>query len=281
MLFDSSSRGMRSCVALTLGTLVKYLSGVGLLWLALASAARVRTWSRRARRVAVLALLSITITLVLAVPWLELPDSLDPLVNETAGVGYVNSLPDALVQMVVESTGTPIDAARNLERGLVLAIFAAYLVWEARRVWAEPTRAVLARGLARACLIYVLVASTSVQPWYFCLPLSIALVLGCRQRIARLSLAYAALALPALYLNYYLRSSTPAWVFLVYACLPLVVLVPDVLRGRSRAERQRATAARVTSPGTTPLRDAPPSTVALALAPPAGSTPRGPTQRRR
>lgn len=242
LLFNSSSRGLRSCLALTLGTLVKYLSGVGLIWLALASAARVGAWSRRARRFAALVLVSVTITLVLAAPWLELPDSLDPLVNETAGVGYVNSLPDALLQMLVERIGAPLDAARSLERGLVLALFAAYLVWEARRVWAEPTRAALARGLARSCLIYVLVASTSVQPWYFCLPLSIALVLGWRQRIARLSLAYAALALPALYLNYYLRASTPAWVFLLYAFLPLVVLLPDLFVRRTRRQALRVTA---------------------------------------
>jgi hypothetical protein len=234
LLFNSSSRGLRSCVALTLGTLVKYLSGVGLIWLALASAARAGTWSRRARRFAALALVSVMITLVLAAPWLELPDSLDPLVNETAGVGYVNSLPDALVQILVERIGAPIDTARGVERGLVLALFVAYLIWEARRVWAEPTRAALARGLARSCLIYVLVASTSVQPWYFCLPLSIALVLGWRQRVARLSLAYAAVALPALYLSYYLRAGTPAWVFLLYAFLPPIVLVPDVLRQRTR-----------------------------------------------
>ena len=73
-------------------------------------------------------------------------------------------------------------------------------------------------------------ASTSVQTWYFCLPLSIALVLGWRRRIARISLAYSALALPALYLSYYLRESTPAWIFLVYACAPLAVLIPDALR---------------------------------------------------
>jgi hypothetical protein len=200
---------------------------------------------------------------MLAAPWLELPDSLDPLVNETAGVGYVNSLPDALVQILVERIGAPIAAARSLERGLVLALFAAYLLWEARRVWTGPTRAALARGLARSCLIYVLVASTSVQPWYFCLPLSIALVLGWRQRIARLSLAYAALALPALYLTYYLRASTPAWVFLLYAFLPLTVLVPDVLVKRAAS-------------GATRRRDALPSTVAPAPALLAGNTPRAP-----
>jgi hypothetical protein len=232
LAFRTSSRGLLSSVALTVGALVKYLSGVGLIWLALASASRVRDWRHRAARVAALVLISLAISLVLAAPWLELPDSLDPLVNETAGVGYVNSLPDTLVVMLVDRVGAPLDPARNLERLVCIAIFAMYLAWEARRVWADPSRAAVARGLARSCLVYVLVASTSVQTWYFCLPLSIALVLGWRRRIARLTLAYSALALPALYLSYYLRDNTPAWVFLVYACAPLLVLLPDALAAR-------------------------------------------------
>jgi hypothetical protein len=74
-----------------------------------------------------------------------------------------------------------------------------------------------------------------VQTWYFCLPVCIALVLGLREPVARLALAYGALALPALYLSYYLREQTPGWVFVVYACAPLLVLTPDVLATRSRA----------------------------------------------
>jgi hypothetical protein len=229
LLFGTSSRGVRACIALTLGVLVKYLSGLGLVWLALASAARARSWPRKGLRFAALVVVSVAISLTLASPWLELPDSLDPLVDETAGVGYVNSLPDTLVQLLVGHAGAPLDSARGLERVVTFGIFAIYLVWEARRVWADPSRAALARGLARSCLVYVLIASTSVQPWYFCLPLSVALLLGWRRRIARLSLAYSALALPTLYLSYYLRESTPAWVFLAYAFVPLVVLVPDIL----------------------------------------------------
>jgi hypothetical protein len=228
--FRTSSRGLLSSATLTFGALVKYLSGVGLIWLALASAARARTWRRRGARIAALVLVSLAITLVLAAPWLELPDSLDPLLNETAGVGFVNSLPDTLVLMLVDHLEAPLDPARNLERVASIAVFGAYLMWEARGVWTDPSRAAVARGLARSCLVYVLIVSTSVQTWYFCVPLSIALVLGWRCRIARISLAYSALALPVLYLSYYLRDSLPTWIFLVYACAPLLVLVPEVLR---------------------------------------------------
>jgi len=239
LLFRATSKGTLTCIALTLGTLVKYLSGLGLIWLALAAAARLDSWPRRARRVAVLMALSIAISLALAAPWLELPDSLDPLLNETAGVGYVNSLPDALIVLLADRTGAALEPARNLERVLAIVAFTVYLAWEARRVWAEPGRAAIARALARSSLVYVLVASTSVQTWYFCLPLSVALVLGWRRGIARISLAYSALALPVLYLSYYLRDSLPPAIFIAYACAPLAVLLPDVVRARTRHANAR------------------------------------------
>jgi hypothetical protein len=120
------------------------------------------------------------------------------------------------------------DLARGFERLLVLVGFGAYLVWESRRVWAEPGHgqrvAAVARATARSCLIYVLVVSTSVQTWYFCLPVALAVVLGWRATFTRVTVAYSLLALPALHLNYYLRESMPLWVNLVYGLAPLVLL---------------------------------------------------------
>jgi hypothetical protein len=173
LLLRHSSRGLLSGVAFALGTLVKYLSGPGLLWVAVASAARVAAWQRRAMRVAVIGIVAVAIVLATAAPWLELPDSLDPLVTETANVGYVNSLPDMLVVMVSERSGVPLDPARTFERVLVLAAFAIYLIWESRRVWCDPGRMTIARALVRSSLLYVLLVSTSMQTWYLCLPVSI------------------------------------------------------------------------------------------------------------
>ncbi len=235
LLFAPNSRGLWSTVALSLATLVKYLSGPGLIWLALASAARAQTWPRRIVRVLVLAFISVTIALVIAAPWLELPDSLDPIITETARVGFVNSLPDNLVLMVVDHRPANIDQARAMERLVVLALFAGYLLWEVRQVCTDPSRGMVARALARSTLIYVLLVSTSVQTWYFCLPITLALTLGWRTRIARLALAYGALALPALYVSYYLRDLTPGWVYLAYAGVPLLALAPDLLATRARA----------------------------------------------
>jgi len=156
--------------------------------------------------------------------------------NETAGVGYVNSLPDSLALGIAKSISASVELARTVERLVILTAFAAYLVWEARRVWTQASPAAVARALARSSLIYILAVSTSVQTWYFCFPVAVAVALGCRWRVTQVTLAYSLLALPALYLNYYLRESTPRWVNLVYGIAPLVLLIPDLAAwARARA----------------------------------------------
>jgi alpha-1,6-mannosyltransferase len=228
LLFRDSSRGILASAALALGTLVKYLCGLGFIWLALASAARAKSWTRRSLRVVGLGVTAFVLAVVLALPWLELPDSLSPLLNETAGVGYVNSLPDIYALMLVARLGVPVDFARGIERPIVLLCFAVYLAWETRRVWREPNRVGVGRAVARSSLVYVLLVAASVQTWYLCLPVSVAAALGWRSRLTRLTLAYSALALPALYLSYYLRDNTPGWVFLVYGLAPLLLFVPGL-----------------------------------------------------
>ncbi len=236
LLFRHSSRGVLSSAAFTAGTLVKYLSGLGLVWLTLASAAREIDWSRRTARAAVIGLIAVGVVVVLAVPWLELPDSLDPLLKETAGVGYVNSLPDSLVVGLADRFAIQVDALRAVERLIVVGCFGLYLLWEARRVWSDPGRGAVARALARSSLVYILLVSTSVQTWYLCLPVSIAVGFGWRRRLSLVTLGYSVLALPALYLSYYLREHTPGWVYLAYGCGPLVVLGLELAaRTRTRA----------------------------------------------
>jgi hypothetical protein len=252
LLFTARPRGVLACAALTLGVLVKYLSGLGLVWLALASSAPLIGWPRRAWRFALLVLVSLTVTFVIAAPWLELPDSLQPLVVETSDVGFVNALPHLLLSMLLPTN------ALDFERPVLLVLFAVYLLWEARQVWRNPTPAAVACALARSTLVYVLAVSMSVQTWYLCLPVTVALTLGWRAPVARLSLAYAALALPALYLNYYLRDLTPGWVFVAYALIPLLVLAKPLARIGSA-----------------------PSIPAEAPGLPASNTPSGPTRPRR
>ena len=118
------------------------------------------------------------VAIAVAWPWLELPDSLDPLLNETAGVGSVNDLPAALLQHALDALGSPAVDAQSAERLLVVLGFGVYLLVEARCVVRMPTPDSIARATARSVLIYVLLVSTSVQTWYCCLPIAAALKLG-------------------------------------------------------------------------------------------------------
>lgn len=248
---DWSRAGAVSTVGLTLGALVKYLSGVGVVWVALASAARATSLYTRIFRLWIVGMVYAVVVVVMALPWLELPDSLDPLLAETASVGYVNSVPDTFALAVSDHvfgvpprvtpglppSHTPADngrdVARGVERVLSLALFGTYLVWEMRRVIASPFAPSIAAATARSCLIYILLVSTSMQSWYFCLPVAVALTLGWRHVLSQVSVGYSLLALPALYLSYYLRDSTPLAVFVLYALVPLIPVARDLSRRRA------------------------------------------------
>ncbi|MCA1645228.1 MAG: hypothetical protein LC797_07070 [Chloroflexi bacterium] len=234
VLFARSRSGVLAGASFTLGALVKYLSGVGLVWVAVAAAARADALRAQVRRLALVGLCSVAIGGALMVPWLELPDSLEPLVAETVGVGFVNALPDSLAVALADQVLGPAgmqealarEQTRSMERLLVAAIFGVYLIWETRRVWSDASATAVIRASARSCLVYVLVVSTSVQPWYFCLPVAMAVLLGWRAGLTRVIVGYSLLAAPALYLSYYLREATPFGVSLVYGLVPLAPLAP-------------------------------------------------------
>jgi hypothetical protein len=122
---------------------------------------------------------------------------------------------------------------------VILAVFGLYLLWEARRVWADTSPRSIAHACARSCLVYILVVSTSVQTWYFYLPVALAVGLGWQTSLARVTVGYSVLALPALYLSYYLRDSMPLAVNLVYGLAPIApVLISALARRRiSRSSR--------------------------------------------
>jgi hypothetical protein len=243
IVFARSRSGVLAGASFTLGALVKYLSGVGLIWVAIASAARAASWREQLLRLAMVGLFSIALAVAVVWPWLELPDSLEPILAETVGVGFVNALPDgvalALADQVLGPAGVPSTLARTLtrsaERLLVLATFGAYLIWEARRVWSAANVVAVARASARSCLIYILVVSTSMQPWYFCLPVALTVLMGWRSSLTWTIVGYSVLAVPALYLSYYLREATPFAVTLVYGLAPLAPALVAWLQRRARA----------------------------------------------
>jgi hypothetical protein len=231
-----------SGVCFTAGALVKYLSGIGLVWVAVAAIARATSphtpFNLQKLRLPIGMVAACgTLVIIAALPWLELPDSLEPILAETATVGYVNSLPDSLALAVADSVVAPTgpqqtrSVARAIERLVILAAFGLYLLWEVRRVWGDTSPPSIARACARSCLVYVLMVSMSVQTWYFYLPVALALALGWRNSLARVTVGYSVLALPALYLSYYLRDSTPFGVYLVYGLAPIApTLVMAVVR---------------------------------------------------
>jgi hypothetical protein len=244
IVFARSRNGVLAGASFTLGALVKYLSGVGLIWVAVASAARAASWREQMLRLALVGLFSTALGVAVVWPWLELPDSLEPILAETVGVGFVNALPDGLALAVADQVlgpaGVPSALARTLtrsaERLLVLATFGVYLIWEARRVWSEANVAAVVRASARSCLIYVLVVSTSMQPWYFCLPVALTVLLGWRSSLTWAIVGYSVLAVPALYLSYYLREATPLGVTLLYGLTPLVPVLAAWLLRRARTQ---------------------------------------------
>jgi hypothetical protein len=150
-------------------------------WVALAAAARARSWRARGLRLGLVALVSTGVALAVAAPWLELPDSLEPLLTETTAVGYANALPDHLALAIAEHVIGPPDAvgtARELERLLAAGVFGAVLAAQARRVWSAPTARSVVRASVVSSLVYILVAAASVQTWYFALPVALVVLLA-------------------------------------------------------------------------------------------------------
>src|SRR4030081_1096745 len=91
----------------------------------------------------------------------------------------------------------------------------------------------VARASARSCLIYIMVVSTSMQPWYFCLPVALTVLMGWRSTLTWTIVGYSVLAVPALYLSYYLREATPFAVTLVYGLAPLAPVLIAWLQRRA------------------------------------------------
>jgi hypothetical protein len=177
------------------------------------------------------------VTVLLFAPWLELPDSLDPVLSQTGGALYANALPDivslSVSDQVLAPRGMTLAVARSTARGwmklLVDVIFLAYLVWEVWHLWrtaagsrTDAVRALLGSSI-RLLMVVILVVSIWVQTWYFVMPLALAALLGWRSTLTRTVVAYTLTALPVLYTHYYLQDDAPDAIFWLYGLLPLLV----------------------------------------------------------
>src|SRR5262249_40086231 len=131
------ARYVASVVFVTLSGFVKYLSAVIGPFLLIAWARQLSSWRGRVVSVLMAGSAAGVVTVLLFAPWLELPDSLDPVLSQTGGALYANALPDvvslAVSDQVLAPRGMTLALARSTVRGwmklLVEAIFLAYLVW--------------------------------------------------------------------------------------------------------------------------------------------------------
>jgi hypothetical protein len=241
-------------VLFALSGLVKYLSAIAGVFLVVAWVRQLPTLRQRIFQLATVCVVGAAVMVALFAPWLELPDSLDPILRQTGGTLYANAVPDLLsltmADRILAQHAMPLMLARDTTRlamkAIVDSIFVLYLLWEMRQVWLAAAAGrhaalvTLIRAATRASLIIILVVSIWVQPWYFVLPLGLAVLLGVQSMLTRLSIGYTLTALPAMYVHYYLQDAVSGAIFLVYAGVPPLLLALEVLRRRSVSRRDRA-----------------------------------------
>ena len=219
-----------------LSGLVKFLSGVASLFLLVAWLGRYRSRTQRIQVLVAIGACGLAVTAVLFAPWLELPDSLDPILRQTGGNLYANAVPDlvslTIADQILLPAGLPLalarDTARLAMKALVDLAFVLYLLWETRRVWLsakhpqpQPVTGVI-RASARAVLVIIMSVSIWVQPWYFILPLGVAALLGIEQPLTQIAIGYTLTGLTVLYVHYYLQDAVSGSIYIVYATLPLL-----------------------------------------------------------
>ena len=103
-----SSNGFLSSASFTVGALVKYLSGLGLVWATIASVARGTSWRNRGLRLAGIIAISLTLVVAISARWLELPDvRLVEIEGSWAcpayGAGSQRTLLDLAIALAVDS----------------------------------------------------------------------------------------------------------------------------------------------------------------------------------
>ena len=244
ILLAVHARPRASVVALSLGALIKFTSGVVVLMWLTAWSASARTLVQAATRVAFGVVVIVSLTALLAWPWLD-RGALASLGESSAGRVAINSVPElaavSTARQVLVPGGLAPDAAEVLarmwSRMLARGAFALYLLWEVARLWRSvradafvstdaaslaPIRAVL-HAATRALLVLPLVLLSSVWSWYFTWSLTLAVLLGWSSWLTRLVVLYTLVNLPLVYAQQYLNEAAPGILPLVSAVGPLMV----------------------------------------------------------
>jgi hypothetical protein len=231
----AGKREIPGLVALTLSTLVKYVTGIAVLLWAVAWATQAPSPSRRLMRLAASGCVFAILTLVLGLPWLQSPAALAPLEQAAGGRLVLNSAPDLVALTIADQLLMPAGVAKDtaeanaraVTRALTWSIFLVYLAWELRRLWREArpggqaAQNAAIRAVARALLVLPLLVMTWVWSWYFSWALTLAVLLGWGAWLTRLVVLYTLVALPIAYAHQYLSDDLPGAFVLVFALGPL------------------------------------------------------------
>jgi hypothetical protein len=254
-----SNRGwLAGVVFVGLSALIKYTTAiVGLLYV-VPWARQLRSWPGRIAWIGGAGLLVGGMAYALFLPWLE-PEVLDAILNSASLQMYSNSMPDVAALMISNYlidpngwTGLPFyqGLSDTLHTGdvrfwfkvVARGGFVLYLVWEAIRLWRigdrprlEVVSAVIAASV-RAFLVLNLLVLTWVLEWYYLWPLALAVLLGWRSMLTRVTVGLTLTALPIFYVHHYWSSNTPASLIFVYAVPPL--LLPVIAWAYRRVRRE-------------------------------------------
>ncbi len=220
-----------------LSALIKYATGVVALFYQVAWARQLPRARQRLAWLGGTALLLLGVGVALAWPWLRRPDVLVLVGLIASGERWVNSVPDLLALTIADQVLDPHavdrDAAHAVTRfwmGLsTRGLFLAYLALELRWLWAEAgqgrQRAVngVIRASTRTLLALPLLVLPWVWDWYFTWPLALAVFLGWRSVLAKITVGYTLFAPPVFYAHQYWNTHMPGALLLLYAGLPLLL----------------------------------------------------------
>lgn len=183
------------------GVLVKYMAALPGVLLAIASRNLLSSWRIWVAVMAGAAGIVAAVAIATGGGWLAQPGALQPLLDAGTARRPLNSVQDVAARGLAgwwpAPAGAPaevwLESVRGALRAAARVLAGLYVAWEAWRLFAhprpDPLRAAIAAS-ARIFLVLVTLVLTWVLAWYFTWPLTLAVLLGVRSPLARLTAAY-------------------------------------------------------------------------------------------
>jgi hypothetical protein len=211
------------------------------------------SWTHRVAWIGGTGLAVSAITVILFLPWLDFPRSLQPILKAADGKSwqFSNSAPDVIAMHIDNKLLNPpsvdpatenhvyfygdvywtptTDSTRGWLKVITRAIFVVYLAWECWALWrlaGDRSRSIvepILRASVRVFTVLILLVFPWVLEWYWMWPMALAALLGWRDMHTKIVVAYTVLALPLFYTHHYWNWHTPSWVVLLYAFPPLAM----------------------------------------------------------